>query len=170
MTTKEIAQAVGKDERSVQRWIAKILQRQNDDVDRQNDAVKSIRLKAGNKDPHHPADYTLEETIAIIEEGMGSDAAGIFRDNAAAQRPRLRPVTGAYLRELTAAYDKSIISKNDWRRLAGLDPMPEDNNKQIKFHLLEERTKGLEFYQRTAESAGLVNSDLDDIKDIYRRR
>jgi hypothetical protein len=169
MTTKQIAEAVGKTDRSVRNWIEKVCA-ENSSVYMENSSVcNSIRLKAGNKDPHNPADYTLEETLAIIEAGMGPDAAGIFRANASPPRLQARPVTGAYLRELNAAYDKSIIGRDDWRRMAGLDAAPEAAGKRLALPLLEERTRGLEFYQGIAEAGGLVNTDRDDIEAMYRR-
>jgi hypothetical protein len=102
MTVKGIAEAVGKSDQSVLNWIIKIVHpnfldvhrknlgvdpknayvdTQNAHVDTQNAAVESIRLKAGSKDPHHPADYTLEEASLIIETGLGKNAAGVWRAN-----------------------------------------------------------------------------------------
>jgi hypothetical protein len=71
MTTKEIAEAVGKDERTVQRWIK-----------RAGDKMSSVADKMSAAGHGKSADYTLEETIAIIEAGMGKNAAGVFRANA----------------------------------------------------------------------------------------
>jgi hypothetical protein len=119
MTIKEIAQAVGKDEDTVQRWIKKVLHTQNADVhtqnadvDRQNVDVESIRLKAGSRDPHHPADYTLNETLIIIEAGIGPEAAGIFKANAMQEEARQkaallsdRPLPD---HRLVAALNKSV--------------------------------------------------------------
>jgi hypothetical protein len=88
MTVKEIAAAVGKTDRNVRFWIQKVLDGKNFHVhgknacvDMQNADVESIRLKAGSKDPHHPADYTPEETLLIIEAGLGRNAAGVFQAN-----------------------------------------------------------------------------------------
>jgi hypothetical protein len=53
--------------------------------------------------------------------------------------------------------------------MAGLDPLPEPAGKQLDLPLLEERASGLAFYQRIAETGGLVNSDRDDVLDTYRR-
>jgi prophage antirepressor-like protein len=44
---------------------------------------------------------------------------------AASPRREAGSLTGAYLRELNAAYEKSIIGRDDWRRMAGLDPLPD---------------------------------------------
>jgi hypothetical protein len=71
MNTKQIANAVGKDERTVQRWVKKA-----------SDKMSSMSDKISVSTSTYPADYTLEETLAIIEAGMGKNAAGVFRANA----------------------------------------------------------------------------------------
>jgi hypothetical protein len=91
MTVKEIAAAVGKSEDSVQRWIKKILDQpqnavgineKNSLTSEKISLVNSIKEKAGSKDGIHPADYTFEETLLIIEVGMGKNAAGVYRASA----------------------------------------------------------------------------------------
>lgn len=72
MTTKEIAESVNKSERSVQRW-AKTT---GDKVTSIGDKVTSVG-KTGIS-----ADYTIDETIAIIETGMGKNAADLYRMSA----------------------------------------------------------------------------------------
>jgi hypothetical protein len=75
MTTKQIAQAVNKTERSVQSWSKKI-----------GEKIASIGEKiASVQKTGKPADYTLEETCAIIETGMGKNAASLFYENAKSQ-------------------------------------------------------------------------------------
>jgi hypothetical protein len=71
MTTKQIAAAVGKDETAVRRWTRKL-------------AAKSpaIAVKIAASSPMKPADYDLDEAVAIIETGLGRNAAGIYRENA----------------------------------------------------------------------------------------
>lgn len=71
MTTREIAQATGKTERSVRNWANKVAE---------NSSVMAEKISASTST--HPADYDLEETIAIIEAGMGKNAAAIYRANA----------------------------------------------------------------------------------------
>lgn len=72
MTTKEIAEAVGKDERSVQRWAKKT-----------GDRLSSIGVKLSLVGKSgKPADYDLDETLAIIDHGMGKNAADLFRMSA----------------------------------------------------------------------------------------
>jgi hypothetical protein len=72
MTSREIAQAVGKSERRVQEWArmagAKIA----------GIGAKIAEAKRVGK----AADYDLAETCQIIEAGLGKAAAGIFRANA----------------------------------------------------------------------------------------
>ena len=72
MTTREIAKATGKGERTVQRWVQNMTAK-----------MASISDKMAASSSTHPADFDLEETIAIIEEGMGKNAAAIYRENAA---------------------------------------------------------------------------------------
>lgn len=84
MTTKEIANAVGKDERTVQRWVKKL-----------SDKMSSVSDKMSVSSPTYPADYTEEETLLIIETGMGKNAAGIYRANLEnSQGPQLKAVSG----------------------------------------------------------------------------
>lgn len=71
MTTREISKATGKEERTVRRWVKKVA-----------DKMSAVAVKMSASSPAYPADYDLEETIAIIEEGMGKNAASIYRENA----------------------------------------------------------------------------------------
>jgi hypothetical protein len=84
MTTKEIAEAVGKTERSVQLWTKK--------------AGEKISSAGHGK----PADYTQEETLAIIEAGLGKNAAGIFRANAEKQPTDTASITAIIQETITA--------------------------------------------------------------------
>lgn len=74
MTTKEIAGATGKDERTIQRWVRKA-----------SDKMSSISDKMSSACPHSPADFDFEEAVYIIEIGMGKSAAGIYRASAQKQ-------------------------------------------------------------------------------------
>jgi len=68
MTTKEIAEAVGKTERSVRNWVAKVAEN-----------FSAVAEKSSASTSTYPADYDLEETCLIIEEGIGKNAADLFR-------------------------------------------------------------------------------------------
>ncbi len=71
MTVKEIALAVNKTERSVRNWVARTTEKSS-----------GIKEKSSGSSPMKPADYTLDETIEIIETGLGKNASLIFRQNA----------------------------------------------------------------------------------------
>jgi hypothetical protein len=96
MTVKEIAEAVGKDETNIRRWIKKFLTGKmpvrnevlDDKMSLRNDVLTgkmqlrtSIAEKAEHSSPENPADYDVEEVLLIIEAGLGKNAAGIFRAN-----------------------------------------------------------------------------------------
>jgi len=90
MTTKEIAEAVGKSEKTVRTWTAKV-------------AAKSatIAAKLAVSSPMKPADYDLDETVAIIAHGMGKNAADLYRMSA---KPPLQNSD-----DLDAAFKAAII-------------------------------------------------------------
>jgi transposase-like protein len=84
VTTREIADAVGKAERTVHNWVARVSER-NAEVSEKVAQAKSSSVAA---------DYSLDETIEIIETGMGRNAAEIYRQNAVhtGQNARSTPV------------------------------------------------------------------------------
>jgi len=102
MTTKQISEAVGKDERTVQRWAKKT----GDKLSSIGDKITSVG-KSGI-----PADYDLEETVAIIETGMGKNAADLFRmaarESQGANLPA--PVSAANLSGLIAESVQKAMS------------------------------------------------------------
>lgn len=71
MNTKEIASAVNKTERSVQRWVKKA-----------GDKMSSISDKMSSSTSTKPADFDLDETLLIIETGLGKNAAAVYASNA----------------------------------------------------------------------------------------
>jgi len=71
MTTKEIAEAVGKTERSVRNWVAKVAEN-----------FSSVAEKSSASTATYPADYDLEETCQILETGIGKNAADLYRMSA----------------------------------------------------------------------------------------
>ena len=84
MTTKDIAEAVGKTERSIQGWAKKAGER-----------IASVGEKIASAGHGIPADYDLEETIAIIGHGMGKNAADLFRMSAnTSEKPETRQLSG----------------------------------------------------------------------------
>jgi hypothetical protein len=73
MTVKQIAEAVGKTERSVRNWVTAVAEKSS-----------VMAEKISSSTSTHPADYTLEETCAIIQHGMGKNAADLYRMSAQA--------------------------------------------------------------------------------------
>lgn len=71
MTTKQVAEAVGKPEQTVRNWVRRLASKM--------DVVKS-KLEASS--PMKPADFDLDETIQIIAEGLGKNAAAVYAENA----------------------------------------------------------------------------------------
>lgn len=96
MTTKEIAEAVGKPERTVQNWTKKLSAKMEQVSAKMEQARKTSK----------PADYDLEETCAIIERGMGKNAASLFRENA--KRSTNIPAIVGY--DIDSAFKLAIIS------------------------------------------------------------
>jgi hypothetical protein len=104
MTSKEIALAVGKPERTVQNWV-KFL----------GAKLASVGAKLASSSPMKPADYDLEETIAIIEHGMGKNAAALYRESAR------QPATAS----LTVSEDIFIrlVDRITGRIVAAIEPL-----------------------------------------------
>lgn len=94
MTTKEIAEAVGKTERSVQGWAKKA-----------GEKIASVGEKIASAGHGKPADYDLDETCAIIEKGLGKNAASLFRESASRPTTSVVPVAGSTL----TARDMEVI-------------------------------------------------------------
>lgn len=96
MTTKEIAVSVGKTERSVQGWAKKT-----------GEKIASVGAKVSSAGHGRSADFSLDETIAIIETGLGKNAAAIYRQNAEQNnQTSFAPSAGSTLTEK----DLSLIS------------------------------------------------------------
>lgn len=102
MTTKQIAEAVGKTEGAVRTWIRSMASKY-DAIALKNDASTST----------HPADYTLAETCQIIEEGMGAAAADVYRTNAVhaeMDKPQKTRYSAAYIREVRFSLGKEAAA------------------------------------------------------------
>lgn len=70
-----------------------------------------------------PADYTMDEVCQIIEEGMGPEAAGVYRANAVyskmeqtQQKPKL---TGALVNALLKARDHGALTDGQFQAMIG---------------------------------------------------
>lgn len=76
MTTKQIAEAVGRPERTVKGWATKAGAR-----------LASAGAKLASAGHGRAADWDLEESCLIIEIGLGKNAASLFRENAKQKAP-----------------------------------------------------------------------------------
>lgn len=131
MNTREIAQSVGRKERAVRNWIQKTAAKN-----------ASVAAKIAVSSPMRPADYTLEETLAIIEAGMGKNAAGIFRANAE-REPQARETLTQRDKELIAEIVSMTVSRtmerldqrmatieNHYQQRAALLPAPQISDRE----------------------------------------
>jgi hypothetical protein len=75
MTVKEIAIATSKPEQTVKNWVKKTSAKMDQVRSKMDQAFESRK----------PADYDLDETCAIIETGLGKNAANMYRMNAKSQ-------------------------------------------------------------------------------------
>lgn len=142
MNTREIAQSVGRKERAVRNWIQKA-------------AAKNAAMKAKNaaSTSTYPADYTLEETLAIIEAGMGKNAAGIFRANAE-REPQARETLTQRDKELIAEIVSMTVSRtmerldqrmatieNHYQQRAALLPAPQISDRENLNRIIRQYAK-----------------------------
>lgn len=92
MTTKHIADATGKTERTVRNWVTKAAK-----------VSSVIEEKSSVSSPMNPADYNLDETCTIIANGLGANAASIYRMNAE------QPAAPAITSDLDAQFKAALI-------------------------------------------------------------
>ena len=108
MTTKEIAEAVGKTERSVRNWVAKVAEN-----------FSAVAEKSSASTSTNPADYNLEETCLIIETGMGKNAADLYRMSAKQHTATITPMLGSTLTqkdlEMVGVIVASVMKNLDGR-------------------------------------------------------
>lgn len=95
MTTKQLAEALGRPEKTVRTWAFKA-------------AAKSAEAaaKSAEATPARPADWSLDEALAIVEVGLGKNAASLFRENAT--RIDLAPAVDVRLARLELLVEKLV--------------------------------------------------------------
>jgi hypothetical protein len=115
MTTKEIAEAVGRPERTVQNWV-KALSAKMEQVSAKMEQARKTSVAA---------DYDIGETCAIIEQGMGKNAASLFRENA---KNKAAPAIGSSL----TARDMEVIGGIVAAIMAGMNTRVEKIEAKIE--------------------------------------
>jgi len=130
MNTREIASAVNKNDRSVQRWIKTLSVK-----------VSSINDKMSSSSPMSPADYNLAETCMIIEHGLGKNAAEIFRMNAS----HIQPIAVSNLTDKEIELISTVVSFTIKALLPHLNnPVLKEPEKQLTFNDVPEKSKRAE--------------------------
>jgi len=108
MTVKEIAKAVGKDGRTVRRWVNKAMKKYED-----------IAFKYSNGSPANPSSFTEDEAIKIIECGIGVEQSSIFKTSVI--RPIQYNINAEKIKAVRAAYNTQLISKSEARSIIGVE-------------------------------------------------
>jgi hypothetical protein len=116
MTTKEIAEAVGKPEKTVRTWAAKAAAKS---------AEAGAKLAEAQRSGGKAAEWSLEESCAIIEIGLGKNAASLFRENA---RNKTEPAAGSSL----TARDMEVIGGIVAAIMAGMNTRVEKIEAKIE--------------------------------------
>jgi hypothetical protein len=102
MTTKQIAEAVGKPEKTVRTWASKAAAKS---------AEAAAKLAEAQRSGGKPADWDIDETCAIIETGLGKNAASLFRENARHNMPATPALAiGEIVRETVTALLPAIVA------------------------------------------------------------
>jgi len=142
MTTKQIAKAVNKTERSVHNWVKKLSEKNAEVSEKIAEARKTSK----------PADYDLNETIEIIEIGLGKNAAMIYKQNAEQQE-----------KKVVSEYDKDkmtkVISQTVLETLKALDVIPKHEQKQ-NIKMIEHEKNSVD------EKKRMFNAYVNKIREI----
>jgi hypothetical protein len=157
MTTRQIAEAVGKEERTVRNWIKKVAER-----------MTVVAEKSSVSSPMNPATYDLDETCAIIEAGLGKNAASLFRENAIRQGLHIVPAdTSAAYAMMAAAFERlARITEMQESRLQRIESRIEERQALLPAPALEPRQRVNMLVREHATSAGIPFSAA--WRDLYR--
>jgi len=150
VTTKEIAEAVSKDITTVQRWVKRV-----------SGKMQSINSKMQSSTSTHPANYTEEETLAIIREGMGEVPAGVYKAATGGNQPS--KLTATELQQLRLSVRDGLLSIPEARRMMGFAPA--QNNGNLPDHIARQvyavASKAYKNHQKKIED-DRMNNDLFD--------
>lgn len=146
MTVKEIAKSVGKDERTVRNWVKSLAEKNS-----------VIAEKLSVSSPMKPADYTLDETIEIIREGMGDSAAGIFQANAEKKESRLDK---GFLQQIRLSVRDGLLTREEARHILQVEkitvPVPIVQNLGV----ISKSAYAVEMKERAKANQKLIESKI----------
>jgi len=116
MTLKEIAQLANVGKTTVQDWIKKMNENRSDLNENGSSNLNEIRsgilekIAKARKDSK-PADFTLEETIAIVRAGGNETLANLLAENAKAAHPEQASISGETAHAIASEIYQSFAMK-----------------------------------------------------------
>lgn len=164
MTTIQIANSVNKDDRTVRRWVKKL-----------SDKMPVMADKMSASTSTYPADFTLDETIAIIECGLGKNAADMFAANAAIKKVDEEGSSiGAAILTLTLEIKRMNDNNNAIeRRISALEtskllPAPVNDEPIVEYFTVigHARNIGMTLANNAAMSLGKQCAELSRVRGI----
>jgi len=163
MTTKEIAQALNTDVRNVQNWVKSISVK-----------ITSINEKFTLSSPRYPANYDLEETCLIIEEGLGKGTADAFRTNAVyaeceskkAKAVKTGLPSGTQLKEMRLIYGEREAGKRLDKLIGYTESKKEPSipeQRALQLQNLSKRAIAVEFAERMKQAQKQVENSMPSL-------
>jgi hypothetical protein len=137
MTTKEIAEVVGKKERTVHGWI-KTISAKNAQI-----SAKIAEARATSK----PADYTQEETLAIIKEGMGEVPVGVYKA-ATDTAPKTPAVSERMLQQVRLSVRDNLLTREEGRHILDVEKITKPVPYTIDLGWLHKSSYAVEMKER----------------------
>ena len=137
MTVNEIAEVVGKKERTVHGWI-KTISAKNAQI-----SAKIAEARATSK----PADYTQEETLAIIKEGMGDVPAGVYKA-ATDTAPKTPAVSERMLQQVRLSVRDNLLTREEGRHILDVEKITKPVPYTIDLGWLHKSSYAVEMKER----------------------
>ncbi|MDR2798262.1 MAG: hypothetical protein LBB80_07960 [Treponema sp.] len=166
MTIKEIAELCGVDRTTVLRWAHKV----SDDPVHFAQGL-TIKLEEAEKSGRDPADFTLEETLAIIRAGGNDTLANLLAENAK-NKEALAVQTGGFSQAITPQIEKAVYEVVYQAVQAAVSEQLDGAVDRLLDRVLspqERQMRGLnDFLSRHIEITG-DNGDYIIMADLYRQ-
>jgi len=137
VTVNEIAEVVGKKERTVHGWI-KTISAKNAQI-----SAKIAEARATSK----PADYTQEETLAIIKEGMGEVPAEVYKA-ATDTAPKTPAVSERMLQQVRLSVRDNLLTREEGRHILDVEKITKPVPYTIDLGWLHKSSYAVEMKER----------------------